>query len=72
MIEKQAKSSESSSDSNYFSVGSQASSECASDLNSAMGMNQDWTDESSTVFNMNHVKIPPAYPTMETRSDYAR
>ena len=44
-------------DSNYFSVGSQASSECASDLNSAMGMNHDWTDESSTVFNMNHVKI---------------
>lgn len=62
----------SESDSNYDSVGSQTSSECASDLQSGIGMNQDWTDESSTVFNMNHLKSPPAYPAMETRSDYAR
>ena len=61
-----------STDSNYCSVGSQTSSECASDLQSGIGINQDWADESSTVFNMNHVKGPPAYLAMETRSDYAR
>lgn len=52
-----------------YRVGSQASSDCQSDMHSGV-MTPDWMEQTS-VMNMPQFGCPPAYTTVESRSDYA-